>query len=120
MIRWLHISDLHFNNDDMSTVSNERRITEVSQKNNIRCDYIFCTGDIRTANASPNNFSDEAAQYLIDLCTVVGITTDRLFIVAGNHDVDRNMAGRDEAIKKICFHETDIMTRNMVKLTMLI
>ena len=103
MIRWLHISDLHFNNDDMSTVSMREELSKYLRKNNIRCDYIFCTGDIRTANASPNNFSDEAAQYLIDLCTAVGITTDRLFIVAGNHDVDRNMAGRDEAIKKICF-----------------
>lgn len=103
MIRWLHISDLHFNNDDMSTVSMREELPKYLRKNNIRCNYIFCTGDIRTANASPNNFSDEAAQYLIDLCTVVGITADRLFIVAGNHDVDRNMAGRDEAIKKICF-----------------
>ena len=79
MIRWLHISDLHFNNDDMSTVSMREELPKYLRKNNIRCDYIFCTGDIRTANASPNNFSDEAAQYLIDLCTVVGITADRLF-----------------------------------------
>lgn len=103
MVRWLHISDLHFNNDDMSTVLMREELPKYLRKNNIRCDYIFCTGDIRTANASPNNFPDEAAKYLIDLCTAVGITIDRLFIVAGNHDVDRNAIGRDEAIKKICF-----------------
>lgn len=103
MIRWLHISDLHFNSDDMSTVLMREELPKYLRKNNIRCDYIFCTGDIRTANASPNNFPDEAAQYLTDLCTAVGITTDRLFIVAGNHDVDRSVTGRDEAIRKICF-----------------
>ena len=63
----------------------------------------------QNCKCSPNNFSDEAAQYLIDLCTVVGITTDRLFIVAGNHDVDRNMAGRDEAIKKNLFSTKRIL-----------
>ena len=73
------------------------------KKNNIRCDYVFCTGDIRTANAELNNFPDEAARFLIDLCTTVGTSTDRLFIVPGNHDVDRDATGRDEVIRKICF-----------------
>lgn len=103
MIRWLHISDLHFNDDDMSTIFMRDELPKYLKEKDIKCDYIFCTGDIRTANASPNIFQEESVQYLIELCTAVGITTDRLFIVAGNHDVDRNVAGRDEAIRRICF-----------------
>lgn len=103
MIRWLHISDLHFNNDDMSTDSMREELPKYLKKNNIRCDYVFCTGDIRTANAESNHFPDEAARFLIDLCTAVGTSTDRLFIVPGNHDVDRDATGRDEVIRKICF-----------------
>ena len=72
MIRWLHISDLHFNNDDMSTDSMREELPKYLKKNNIRCDYVFCTGDIRTANAESNHFPDEAARFLIDLCTAVG------------------------------------------------
>lgn len=103
MLRWLHISDLHFNNDDMSTISLREELPQFLKSNNLLCDYVFCTGDIRTANANPNTFTDEAAKYLIDLCAAVGLTTDRLFIVPGNHDVDRNSDGRDGAIKKISF-----------------
>ena len=103
MIRWLHISDLHFNNDDMSTSLLREALPEYLKNENIHCDYVFCTRDIRTANADPNKFTDEAAQYLIDFCAVVGTGLDRLFIVAGNHDVDRNIAGRDEAVRRICF-----------------
>ena len=103
MIRWLHISDLHFNNDDMSTSLLREALPEYLNNENIHCDYVFCTRDIRTANADPNKFTDEAAQYLIDFCAAVGTGLDRLFIVAGNHDVDRNIAGRDEAVRRICF-----------------
>lgn len=103
MLRWLHISDLHFNNDDMSTISLREELPQFLKSSNLLCDYVFCTGDIRTANANSNTFTDEAAKYLIDLCAAVGLTTDRLFIVPGNHDVDRNSDGRDGAIKKISF-----------------
>ena len=87
----------------MSTISLREELPQFLRKNNLLCDYVFCTGDIRTANANPNTFTDEAAKYLIDLCAAVGLTTDRLFIVPGNHDVDRNSDGRDGAIKKISF-----------------
>ena len=103
MIRWLHISDLHFNNDDMSTNALREELPFFLKRNNITCDYVFCTGDIRTANANPNNFTDDAAKYLIGICQAVGVTTDRLFIVPGNHDVDREVLGRDEAVRKLCF-----------------
>ena len=102
MVRWLHISDLHFNNDDMSTVLMREELPKYLRKNNIRCDYIFCTGDIRTANASPNNFPDEAAKYLIDLCTAVGITTVM------------------KQLRKYAFDEMGIMILNMAKLKMMI
>lgn len=109
MLRWLHISDLHFNNDDMSTISLREELPQFLKSNNLLCDYVFCTGDIRTANANSNTFTDEAAKYLIDLCAAVGLTTDRLFIVPENHDVDRNSDGRDGAIKKISFQRGGIL-----------
>lgn len=104
MLRWLHISDLHFNDNDMSTVSLREELPNFLKRNNIRCDYVFCTGDIRTANATPNDFPDEAKRYLVQLCEAVGITTDRLFIVPGNHDVNRDAAGRHDAVKRVFYH----------------
>lgn len=96
----------------MSTISLREELPQFLKSNNLLCDYVFCTGDIRTANANSNTFTDEAAKYLIDLCAAVGLTTDRLFIVPGNHDVDRNSDGRDGAIKKISFQRGDIMIPN--------
>lgn len=109
MIRWMHISDLHFNNENMSTVLLREELPKFLKRENIFCDYIFCIGDIRTANVKPNNFTDEMAAYLLSFCSTVGIKQDRLFIVPGNHDVDRNAEGRDEAIKRICFQRRGLI-----------
>lgn len=116
MLRWLHISDLHFNDNDMSTVSLREELPNFLKRNNIRCDYVFCTGDIRTANATPNDFPDEAKRYLVQLCEAVGITTDRLFIVPGNHDVNRDAAGRHDAVKGYSIIVMDTMIQSMESL----
>ncbi len=104
MIRWLHISDLHLGSSDMTTEMLRDELPEYLRKANMRCDYVFCTGDIRTANAKPNDFTDEMANYLLKVCDAVGVTTERLFVVPGNHDIDRNAVGRDEAIHRIMFN----------------
>jgi len=101
MIRWLHISDLHFNSDDMSTLALREELPKFLKRHNIYCDYVFCTGDIR--NAVTGVFSDEAAEYLKNLCTTVGCDVDRLFIVSGNHDINRKTPGRDDAIERVMF-----------------
>lgn len=103
MVRWLHISDLHFNDCDMSTELLREELIKFLKFHNIQCDYVFCTGDIRTANANPNDFTDEAVQFLKDLCTAVDVPMDRLFIVPGNHDINRDYPGRHEMIEEICF-----------------
>lgn len=103
MIRWLHISDLHFNNHDMSTCMLREELLRFLVDRGFRCDYIFCTGDIRTANAKTNDFTDEAAAFLKALCISVGVSVDRLFIVPGNHDVDRDSQGREEAVHRVSF-----------------
>ena len=73
-----------------------KELPKYLRRNNIHCDYVFCTGDIRIGKTGL--FPDEAADYLKELCFVVGVDTSRLFIVPGNHDINRNSPGRDEAI----------------------
>lgn len=104
MIRWLHISDLHFNFDDMSTTLLKNGLPKFLKRNNIRCDYVFCTRDIRIGRTGV--FPDTAAEYLKDLCCTVGADTSRLFIVPGNHDIDRNSPGRNEAIERVKFQRS--------------
>lgn len=42
---------------------------------------------------------------LKSICQAVNVTTDRLFVVPGNHDVDRAAGSRTEAIDRICLDE---------------
>ena len=70
MIRWLHISDLHFNNDDMSTDSMREELPKYLKKNNIRYDAILYNAPygerILINDAKPSG-----------LCTSVAINTRR-------------------------------------------
>lgn len=106
IIRWLHISDLHFNSKNAITNELRDMLPKFLSKKNFQCDYVFCTGDLRTANATPNDFTDEMATFLKEVCASVGTTVDKLFIVPGNHDVDRNWPGRDKAVRHVCFHRS--------------
>ena len=100
MISWLHISDLHFNGaDDMSTAFLRDELPKFLKGKHI--DYIFCTGDIREGVSRV--FPDEAADYLKELCLAAHVDSTRLFIVPGNHDIDRTSPGRDEAIERVMF-----------------
>lgn len=99
MIRWLHISDLHLGNEDMSSSLMRKKLIKFIRKDGGHIDYVFLTGDILTANKS-GVFTPEMTDYIKEVCQACDITTDRLFIVAGNHDVDRDAAGRDETIQR--------------------
>lgn len=99
MIRWLHISDLHLGDEDMSSLRMRRKLIEFIRKSDNHFDYVFLTGDILTANKS-GVFTPEMSGYIHEVCQACGISTDRMFIVAGNHDVNRDVEGRDEVIKR--------------------
>lgn len=46
-IRWLHISDLHFNYSDDETECMRETLIPFLNSLGLSIDYIFCTGDIR-------------------------------------------------------------------------
>lgn len=103
MIRWLHISDLHLGNDDMSSSRMRDKLLTILTEKIGHMDYVFLTGDIRTANMKDNRFTQGMADFIKDVCSHCGIGTERLFIVPGNHDINRDIAGRDDAIRKVKF-----------------
>ena len=103
MINWLHISDLHLGSEGAITNMMRDELPEYLKELGVKCDYVFCTGDIRTANVSPNVFTDEMADYLKSICDAVQTSVDRLYIVAGNHDVDRDVDSRHDVIRKVFY-----------------
>lgn len=103
IIRWLHISDLHLGSEGAETNLMRDELQPYLKGMGQKWDYVFCTGDIRTANADPKDFTEDMAAYLKGVCNTVSVPMERLFIVPGNHDVDRDIAGRDDAIKRMMF-----------------
>ena len=98
MIRWLHISDLHLNDCNFSSARLRDELPSFLRNKRMKCDYVFCTGDIRSANVRPNSFTEDMADYMRNICHAVGVPIERLFIVPGNHDVNINNKTRKDGI----------------------
>ena len=92
-LTWLHVSDFHFKDADpydRDVVLNSL-ISAVEEKVRLRdicLDCIFVTGDI--AHSGREQEYVAASDFFDKLRKVTALDKNRLFIVPGNHDVDRN------------------------------
>ncbi|MBD5099243.1 MAG: leucine-rich repeat protein [Clostridiales bacterium] len=98
-IQWLHFSDLHLNKKGVETRRLRNKLPEYLRGLNINCDYAFCTGDIRYAPSG--NFPENSIEYIQNICDAVHVPIDHLFMIPGNHDIDRAAAGRDNAVCRV-------------------
>ncbi len=95
-IHWLHLSDIHLNKRDVDSRRMRNRLLDYMKELGIQIDYIFITGDLRYAPMG--EFAADTVDYINKLLSVTNLTVDRLFIVPGNHDIERDAEGRAEAI----------------------
>ncbi len=108
-ITWLHISDIHFNpkTDWRDNVTRNSLIsyleTEFNSGNSPKPDLIFCTGDIaygETCSCPQVNQYIHIKAFFDSLLEVCGqgntpLLKERLFMVPGNHDVNRERINSD-------------------------
>ncbi|NTU54274.1 MAG: SUMF1/EgtB/PvdO family nonheme iron enzyme [Chlorobiaceae bacterium] len=93
-VTWLHVSDFHLSDRGpynqavilRALVSSVKRFREEESR---VPDLIFATGDI--AQSGKENEYEQATKFFDDLLDAAGLNRDRLFVVPGNHDVDRKM-----------------------------
>lgn len=98
-ITWLHLSDLHFRateqhiwDENIVLKALLADVKEQIQQAGLQPDFVVVTGDIA--------FSGKAADYSLaklffdDLLRTTNLDKDRLFVVPGNHDVDRDLISR--------------------------
>lgn len=97
--KWLHVSDIHLNKRGVETRRIRMKLLEFLKVNNIECDYVFFTGDLRYA--PDGAFADDTHTFLNDLCEAVNVSKRNLFIVPGNHDINRADYDRMEAVNQI-------------------
>ncbi len=93
-LTWLHLSDLHFRksqeyNESVVLTALLADIDERMRQDGLSPDFIVATGDIA--------FSGQPAEYVMarsfldEVLRKTKLGKDRLFIVPGNHDVDRQL-----------------------------
>lgn len=91
-LTWLFISDFHFKDGDKYdqnvVVQSLLRAIEGKYNKGISPDLIFATGDI--AHSGKLSEYDQASKFFNDLLRITRCEKNKLFIIPGNHDVDRN------------------------------
>jgi formylglycine-generating enzyme required for sulfatase activity/predicted MPP superfamily phosphohydrolase len=96
-IRWLHLSDIHFNFQNYDTARMRAALKEYLLGLKTKFDFLFITGDLRYKNVA---YSNDLAEYIKQLSHSLGIGMQNTFIVPGNHDVTRSKI-RENLLKGI-------------------
>ena len=92
-ISWLHLSDFHFRatGDGFSqTVSCDELLGDIPSRllDEYPLQFVLVTGDI--AFSGQVSEYELASTFFVDLASKIGLNLDRICIVPGNHDVDRD------------------------------
>lgn len=104
--RWLHLSDLHsYCNGIKTKIMRDALIDEVDELNNEeRFNFIIITGDISDKDSG----YDLAEEFILELISRIEIDKEKVFIIPGNHDLNRNIPdNRGNIVKELC--ETGIL-----------
>lgn len=103
-LTWIHLADLHFgapkepgrHRFDQPAVMRAiaRDVSECAFK---PPDFIFVTGDIAWTGQSSEY--EEAKAWLTELLSAAGVTSEKLRLIPGNHDVDRSRANTKPTLR---------------------
>lgn len=90
MFKWVHISDLHVRNiDNHNEGQLRKKLPEYLSKQIGKVDALFLTGDFRYAKDS-NGDIEITTDLIKELATALSVNLDKVFLVPGNHDLDRD------------------------------
>jgi len=96
-VSWLHLSDLHFGNPEHWDFDRIRRelftdLKRMREQHRLQPDFLFFTGDLafgEIESAPINHQLMEAGKFIQEVQNQVAIPEENVFIVPGNHDVNR-------------------------------
>ena len=91
-LRWLHLSDFHLKGADKwsQDVVLQTLLDDISNRYSVpnSVDFIFITGDLAYSGKSEEYILAE--EFINQLLMVTGVCVERLMMVPGNHDINRN------------------------------
>ena len=85
-VKWLHLSDMQFGAGRYNEIMYASLLEDI-EKVTPKLDFIFVTGDIAFSGAQEQY--DKAMGFFEKLLEITNVPKERLFIVPGNHDVQR-------------------------------
>lgn len=101
-MKWLHISDIHFNFKGYKTYSVRDKLKEFLKKQNLKLDFILVTGDCTYQNNDDGKINlEDVANYIKEIAFICGCEQKNIYVCQGNHDIDRKCDSRNEKIVKI-------------------
>ncbi len=112
LFTYLHLSDLHFglpkpgDRHNQPTVLTALRdeFATLSSKTLPPPEAIFITGDIAYSGKAADY--EQASKWIDELLKTLGLTPDRVFVVPGNHDVNRDIDA-DRKVNRLMRHLRD-------------
>jgi 3',5'-cyclic AMP phosphodiesterase CpdA len=110
LFRWIHLSDIHTGHGDKAygwdqTLVLAEIVSDIGAQRAEEpwppIDAVFVTGDIANTGAgrTPTEY-ESATTWLHKVAAAAGVTPAQIFVVPGNHDVDRG-ADKDSAVKRL-------------------
>lgn len=98
-LRLLHFSDIHFYNYKDARWNKDREIqneiiqdlSRVLKDDSTPIDHILICGDI--AFSGKDEEYEDASQWINDVCLKTGCENQNIFLVPGNHDINRSQIG---------------------------
>ncbi|MGV8174961.1 MAG: metallophosphoesterase family protein, partial [Methanothrix sp.] len=94
-ITWLHLSDWHQKGIDFDRrVVRDALIRDIEKRTDInfalsKIDFIVFSGDM-AFSGKPEEYTAAKVELLEPILKAAGLSPDKLFVVPGNHDLDRN------------------------------
>ncbi|OJT17313.1 hypothetical protein BO221_45140 [Archangium sp. Cb G35] len=110
LFSWLHLSDLHFGEPGSATQADKslimgdlvRSLPRAIEEGMPRPDVILVTGDIAFSGAALKETEyEEAGEWLERVAEALGLTSREVFLVPGNHDIQRATGELKAQVEKI-------------------
>lgn len=100
-MRWLHISDIHFNMKGYDSKKVQEQLLIELQELNLKMDFILITGDCLFKFGGELWNQKSIVKYIKKIANVCQCSYRRVYICPGNHDIDRHNNFRNGLINEI-------------------
>jgi predicted MPP superfamily phosphohydrolase len=102
LFSWIHISDMHMGHGDARNGLDQKLVLQALRDDieklarDLRPSAVFVTGDIGFSGATKKLTEyQDAREWLISIAKAAGLEKKDIFVVPGNHDIQRDLNDRD-------------------------